>query len=279
MSKQHSVETEKNIQQSVRDEGQTAEKTPLTKGQPLDHDAATTLQQSVGNQAVQNMVIQHKASKGAGPSPVDEDVAQQIRSEKGGGQQVDRAVADKTSQAVNQDVSGAKVHTDDKADQLAESVNARAFTTGNDIFFRKGEYNPGSSDGQKLISHELTHTAQQSGGSSLGTPSGVQGKMSVNDPGDQFEKEADKVAHKVAQTPNATGAGVQRMPEEEQLQAKGPEDEELQAKADDEESLQMQEDEELQAKAEDEEQLQMQEDEELQAKSEDEESLQMKQKG
>ncbi|NEP28586.1 DUF4157 domain-containing protein, partial [Moorena sp. SIO3I6] len=43
-------------------------------------------------------------------------------------------------------------------------IQARAFTTGKDIFFRQGEYNPGSQEGKKLIAHELTHVVQQTGG-------------------------------------------------------------------------------------------------------------------
>ena len=43
------------------------------------------------------------------------------------------------------------------------SAQARAFTTGQDLFFRGGEYNPGSRGGQELIAHELTHVVQQTG--------------------------------------------------------------------------------------------------------------------
>lgn len=61
------------------------------------------------------------------------------------------------------DFSGVKVHTDAQADQLNRSVQARAFTTGQDVFFRQGEYNPASRGGQELIAHELTHVVQQNG--------------------------------------------------------------------------------------------------------------------
>lgn len=57
-----------------------------------------------------------------------------------------------------------KVHNDAQSDQLNQSIQARAFTTGQDVFFRGGEYNPGSRGGQELIAHELTHVVQQNGG-------------------------------------------------------------------------------------------------------------------
>jgi hypothetical protein len=59
------------------------------------------------------------------------------------------------------DFSGVRVHTDSEANDLNESLQARAFTTGNDIFFRQGEYNEDSGEGRKLLAHELTHAIQQ----------------------------------------------------------------------------------------------------------------------
>jgi hypothetical protein len=62
------------------------------------------------------------------------------------------------------DFGGVKVHTGAEADALTRSVQARAFTTGRDIFFRAGEYAPGSRRGRELLAHELTHVVQQGGG-------------------------------------------------------------------------------------------------------------------
>jgi hypothetical protein len=63
------------------------------------------------------------------------------------------------------DFSQVKVHNDTQSDQLNKSIQARAFTTGTDVFFRGGEYNPGSRGGQELIAHELTHVVQQNSNS------------------------------------------------------------------------------------------------------------------
>src|SRR5690606_29884735 len=57
-----------------------------------------------------------------------------------------------------------RIHTNQRADQLNRALDARAFTKGNDIFFRKGEYKPGSAGGDHLLAHELTHVVQQSTG-------------------------------------------------------------------------------------------------------------------
>jgi hypothetical protein len=65
--------------------------------------------------------------------------------------------------AMGADFSGVTVHTDTQSDQLNRSVQAKAFTTGQDIFFRQGAYQPSSRSGQELIAHELTHVVQQHG--------------------------------------------------------------------------------------------------------------------
>jgi hypothetical protein len=54
-----------------------------------------------------------------------------------------------------------RIHTGDKAASLSRQLNARAFATGNQIFFGKGEFQPDTPAGLELIAHELTHTIQQ----------------------------------------------------------------------------------------------------------------------
>jgi len=60
------------------------------------------------------------------------------------------------------DFSMIRIHSDSEADAQNRELHARAFTVGSDIFFRHGEYTPGSGDGNRLLAHELTHTLQQS---------------------------------------------------------------------------------------------------------------------
>lgn len=60
-----------------------------------------------------------------------------------------------------QDFSHVRLHTDAKAAESARSVNALAFTVGNQIAFGAGRYDPASLEGRKLLAHELTHTVQQ----------------------------------------------------------------------------------------------------------------------
>jgi hypothetical protein len=89
------------------------------------------------------------------------DLESSINSARSGGQPLDTSLRQSMGQAMGADFSGVKVHTDAQADQLNQSIQAKAFTTGQDVFFRQGAYQPGSQGGQELIAHELTHVVQQ----------------------------------------------------------------------------------------------------------------------
>ena len=92
------------------------------------------------------------------------DLESTINRARGGGQRLETGLQQSIGQAMGADFSGVRVHTDAQSDQLNKLIQAKAFTTGQDVFFRQGEYNPGSRGGQELIAHELTHVVQQSGG-------------------------------------------------------------------------------------------------------------------
>jgi hypothetical protein len=190
------------------------------------------LQRSVGNQAVQRLVAQRS---GGGGTALDAETAERIDRARGGGEALDGTVQAQMSESMGHDLSGVRVHTSPEADTLNRQLSARAFTTGQDVFFRSGEYDPHSSSGQELIAHELTHVVQQGTGAVHGGTG-----MTVNEPGDAHEQQADAVASQVT----SGGAGVQRAEadaEEELVMAKPiqrqeemPEDE-LQAQAEEEE--------------------------------------------
>ncbi len=95
-----------------------------------------------------------------------------------------------------------RIHADGEADRLSQNFQARAFTTGTDIFFREGAYNPHSRDGLHLLAHELTHTIQQSQGPVSGTPTD-QGVL-VSDPSDSFEQAAEQTADTIMNSGGTT---------------------------------------------------------------------------
>ncbi len=126
---------------------------------------------------VQGEVVQRKENKEAGlrMKPMVEqgksigegetstELSGEINRARGGGRPLDVGGQQSMGQAMGADFSGVRVHTDERADSLNQSLSARAFTTGRDIFFRQGTYQPGSKEGQRLIAHELTHVGHQNG--------------------------------------------------------------------------------------------------------------------
>lgn len=95
------------------------------------------------------------------------DLEATIQRARNCGKPLSAGIREPMEQAFGADFSGVKVHTDSQSDRLNRSIQAKAFTTGQDIFFREGTYDPSTPTGQELIAHELTHVVQQSGVSRL----------------------------------------------------------------------------------------------------------------
>ncbi|MBC7910203.1 MAG: DUF4157 domain-containing protein [Pyrinomonadaceae bacterium] len=82
---------------------------------------------------------------------------------QGGGQSLPDDLQQQMGRAYGADFKNVSVHTDGESEVLNESLKARAFTTGQDVFFGRGQYNPQNAAGRELIAHELAHVVQQSG--------------------------------------------------------------------------------------------------------------------
>ena len=94
---------------------------------------------------------------------VEADVEQDIRSARGGGKSLPNTLRSSMENSFGADFSGVKVHSSSQSDALNQRLGSRAFTVGQDIFVRREDYNPGSTEGQELLAHELTHVVQQNG--------------------------------------------------------------------------------------------------------------------
>lgn len=238
-------------------------------GSAPDVPALTSLQQRIGNRAVQRILAQRA---GDGSFELDDATAARIKGMRGGGQALEPNIAKSLGSAMGADFGGVRVHTSPEADHLSRELGARAFTTGKDIFGREGALSPHTSEGQKTTAHELTHVVQQASGVGGGV-----GRMRVGAVGDAYEQEADSIANSVV----GSGLQMQRVQrqEEEELQM-----ERVQRQEEDEEvALQPVEEEEepIQAQGEEEEQpeeaeFQMQAEEEEEPDEEEEELIQPK---
>ncbi len=94
---------------------------------------------------------------------LDDSTASGIQSLQGGGRPLDQSSRSYFEPRFGADFSAVRVHTGDSAAQAAQSVDARAFTLGNDVVFNQNQYSPDSLEGKNLLAHELTHVIQQGG--------------------------------------------------------------------------------------------------------------------
>ena len=98
---------------------------------------------------------------GTQPSMVSENLETRINDAIGSGQPLPDSVNTSLEPHFKHDFSQVRLHTDAEADKLSRKLEAEAFTTGKDIFFRNGAYQPDNDSGKRLIAHELTHVVQQ----------------------------------------------------------------------------------------------------------------------
>lgn len=173
------------------------------------------LQRLVGNRAVQRALQAGPGDParirpmGAAGGTVSGEVQGALDQARGGGRPLDKTVGTQVGGALGADLSGVRVHTDSRSQAINQSLGAEAATVGNDIFFSKGAYHPGTSSGKKLLAHELTHVVQQGGHKG----NKVQTQLTVGPANDSYEQEAERTATQLIDGSNFGAVSrVQRKP-------------------------------------------------------------------
>ena len=130
--------------------------------------------------------ISRDATPGAAALPVPAALAAELEAGRSGGSPLPATLRVPLERTVGRPLDHLRVHTDQRANALNDALDARAFATGSDLFFRSGEFQPNSPAGQKLIAHEVAHTLQ--GGDTIrrtviygGTTYHSQGKIEMDD--------------------------------------------------------------------------------------------------
>jgi hypothetical protein len=98
-----------------------------------------------------------------GGSQIPGNLVDALRRRAGTGSPLAEDLQRAGSEALGRDLSGVRIHADAEAGRLADSVQASAFTYGQDIYFAAGGYRPGEAAGRHLIAHELGHVGQDAG--------------------------------------------------------------------------------------------------------------------
>ena len=126
--------------------------TPVTAHQAQRKCAECEEEEEVG-------ALQRKESSGAeAPATAPPTVDQTLSSP---GQPLDPATRAYFEPRFGHDFSAVRIHTDTHAAESARAINARGYTAGNQIAFAAGQHSPETSEGRRLIAHELMHVVQQ----------------------------------------------------------------------------------------------------------------------
>lgn len=109
----------------------------------------------------QKPLIKQTATSGNSNFSVSAEISNKISSTRGLGSPLPTNTQHEMGNKIGADFSDVKVHTDNTAVQLSQNLGAKAFTVGNDIYFNEGQYKPTTTEGKRLMAHELVHTVQQ----------------------------------------------------------------------------------------------------------------------
>ena len=145
------------------------------------------LQRAAGNAATAQFLGQHDNNEDD-PSLVHDVV------NSSAGSSLDDATRSSMETKFGHDFSSVRVHSGGQAAAAAKSVQAQAFTVGDDIVLGAGK----NTSDTRTLAHELTHVVQQRQGEVPGEPIG--NGLKVSDPGDWAEQEAEQTADDVVQT-------------------------------------------------------------------------------
>src|SRR5438876_294907 len=110
---------------------------------------------------------------------------ERIQTARGKGNPLDSSARQMLERFFGRDLSDVRIHHDAQAHHLTLAAGALAFTTGTDIFFRSGMYQPDTLPGLRLLTHEVTHVVQQATRDLGGAD-----EVLIGDAEDAFEREA-----------------------------------------------------------------------------------------
>ncbi len=144
---------EEAVQRQPEEDVQRAEEEEVQR-QP-EEDVQRAEEEEVQRQPEED-VVQRKADK-----ELPGNVMADINSAKSGGTPLPLSVRKFMEPRFEANFSQVRIHNDDRSAQLNKQVSAKAFATGNHIFFAPGQYQPETDQGKELLAHELTHTIQQ----------------------------------------------------------------------------------------------------------------------
>ncbi len=163
--------TEEKKEETVQKQATEEKKEETAQRQATEEKKEETVQkqateekkeETVQKQATEEKKEETVQAKGVADAPeVTSHLETRIQTMRGGGQPLPETTRTFFESRFGYDLGGVRVHTDSQADEASRSLNAQAFTIGQNVFFAGGRYEPHTAQGKWLLAHELTHTLQQ----------------------------------------------------------------------------------------------------------------------
>lgn len=152
-----------NIQQQAEEEQEEVQAKPLVETITPIVQRQEALEEDEPIQAkCENCEEEEQVQRSPNGVPqVQTDLESRLNASKSGGSPLPDEVRSFMEPRFGADFSRVRVHTDTNAAQMNDALSARALTYGSDIYLNRGEYNTVSTEGKRLLAHELTHVIQQ----------------------------------------------------------------------------------------------------------------------
>jgi len=125
--------------------------------------ASATMGETVEEPVTQNTLITPKVG-----FHTSDQFETRLKAMRGAGAPLPDAVRGTVEPLLGADLSGVRIHNDAESARLNRALNAQAFTHGTDIYLGDDKPDPRSSEGRRLLTHELVHVVQQ-GAANLGS--------------------------------------------------------------------------------------------------------------
>lgn len=98
------------------------------------------------------------------PVPSDAETGGPALRSTGSGRPLSQSLRSTFEPRLGRDLGDVRIHRGREAAELSRALDAKAFTTGTDVYFGEGQYDPATTEGAQLLAHELTHVVQQTSG-------------------------------------------------------------------------------------------------------------------
>jgi type VI secretion system Hcp family effector len=135
---------------------------------PASHSPAAfgdvmSLQASIGNAAVGQLLGARDRALSEQATPVDRQTQGAIDVQAGAGEVLSGPLQTELQGVAGAALDGVRIHRNEESDKLTRGLSATAFTQGRDVFLRS-DRDPASAQGRATLAHELSHVAQGSVG-------------------------------------------------------------------------------------------------------------------